>query len=189
MERVKGTRQEVAARRAAQTPLTEQQLSAFEKSPPAKHVMVKRLINELRRSWERRAEIDDELRREQEKRIDERVTEQRPAALIVVHCDGWVDVYADATVDLLGMELKAWDDETKLVERMSYGQRDKFAHLLNGKVSEQLTPHFLNRPNELTRESLVRVQRQLATLEFTEKFNELIGLLSNRVRDEGKGTT
>jgi hypothetical protein len=186
MDHVKGTRQAAATSRVAQTPLTDQQLAAFEKSGgPAQHVMVKRIINALRSARRRIDEVSDELRREQQKQVDERVTEKRPAVLIVVACDGWVDVYADATVDLLGMELKPWDDETKLAERMSYGQREKFGHLPNGKVPLQLYPHYASRPNEISEEALSRIMRQLKQVEHIEKFNELIGLLSKRVRDEG----
>ena len=185
MDRVKGTRREVATQRVAQTPLTEKQLASFERSTgPAQHVMVKRLIHELRRSWERRAEIDDELRREQELRAAEKLGTERPGVLLVVHCDGWVEAYADKTVDVVAVELKPWDDDMNVGRLLSVGRRDKYGHLLNGTASLNCYPHYLSKPNQITEEALQRLLEWRARIDFVETWNELLGLLSKRLRQE-----
>lgn len=185
MERIKNTRQAVARRRVVQTPLTEETLAAFEKScGPAEHVMVKRLIYTLRRAWERTNELGDELRREQELRAAERTDDKRPAAVVVLHCDGWCEVFADKTIDLHGIELEAWQEEPK--ETMRPGQREKYGNLLGGAAELTLFPRFLARPNEINQEALGRWLEREKRLEFVERFNELLGLLSNRVRNGAK---
>lgn len=185
MERIKDTRQATARRRVAQTPVTEKTLASFEKSAgPAQHVMVKRIINALRNAWTRQAEIEDELRREQQKRAEELGNDKRPAALLVVHTDGWVEAYADKSLDIASVELTPFDDPLNVSEKLRPGQRDKYGRLLNGSASLNCYPYYLSRPNTVSQEALRRLSEWDKRMEFAERWNELLGLLSKRVRNE-----
>ncbi len=162
---------------ATQRPLTEQQLSAFEKSEAAKHPMVKRIIRTLRSSWADGLEVRDELWREQDaRRKENEKTKQR--VLVVLHSDGWCEVYADEQVEVAKLVLRPWDSEleTEWAQLMTSGQRYVFAELLQGKVKLTAYPYYLARPNQISDEALMKLTEWRKRCDLADKLGELVDL-------------
>lgn len=185
MEREQRTGRRAAAARAASAAVTESTLAGFEKSPPAQHVMVKRVIHALRCAWsdisEREETIWDLQQQLTRLKDEKRPVDTAPAALLVVHCDGWCELFADEAVKVGALELRPWDsdDETAWKELLTGGKRFMFAHLLEGKCRLSAYPHRVGQV-VLTDEALLRVIECCKRIELYEKAHELLALVSRR---------
>ncbi len=166
-----------AQARASSAPVTEAVLQGFEKSPTAKHVMVKRLIYALRGAWQKIIEREERIS-DLELASETNGREDKAAVLVVVHPDGWCEVYADASVQVAGLELKPWDseEETQWAQLLTDGKRFRFGHLLQGKVRLECYPHFVNRPNAVSEEALARAIEWQKRCKMADGFAELAAL-------------
>ena len=165
-------------KRAARSPvapaaITETQLTAFEQSLRGKsdNAFVRRLIAAYRLAQSRIWEVEDELRRERELRSDESEKRESNPVLVVVHVDGWVDIYAERGSPVSTIELSILDSE----EEETWKERVPFyaKHLLDKTPVRTAFPKYLSRPNQLNDETLARACEIFNRSERHKKVREL----------------
>lgn len=153
-------------------PINEHALTAFEKSGGtiANHAVVKRIIKALRNSWAEIVDREDALWREQDERRRENEQRSKQAVLVVVHVDGWVEIYADpgTTVSTLELSIVDSEDECDWQKKLPHSVK----HLLERTPIRTAFPKYVSRPNQLTDEALLKVQGLVTRIERDERISD-----------------
>lgn len=169
-------------------PYSERELAALERGnhgPQRKTIA--RLIENLRREhdlaeergWELTA-LQTERQREKDERenVSQRSTTR---CLMVVHTDGFMEVFADQTVSVKVINVLPWED----AHEMMLNEKSHWSEIWSaGRVRTTNLPNYIKSPNVVTADEMLGVLRWYETKRVGEAVAELRRTFDDQRRRE-----